>query len=861
MTVRRDTLFTFIALFCSIFIGSLVHAPSAQAIYTKAQINDKLSGGVNTAITWDKTCYNNMKANRAAGKDPRWSINNGGAYTDATWLSVANHGNTVEATVDAGTTSVNLQLNAITFLCSSLVSPDGAGADYAYSNARVVRTDNAPNDRKPNPLGGNTNWPARSGTLFRVSGTPKIAINGGAYKASGGDNGKVSLASGANLTTGYQSSTRYWFATKTFTYTPKSALTTTATITIQVPRKIGAQYYGNQYYCAEGGSPTQYKSWDAAMKKCPQNPQTFSIKIKVNPKWSTTGTTTVKVNGTAGATTASPGDKIVWTHQLKNNGPSTSSSIESKTVNSGFGDDSYNGTKNIKSGTMASGATRSPADKTEYTVKESDVGATLCQQLQWTPTNSSGGKNGTSSKTCVTIPYNYSLTPSVTLDKTIADSGDTVSIAGNLTNENGSKTDDTTWQFSYIVIPTGTSTPPSMSGNSESGSTPCAYYKSKASTITCTAPTFSGGTTATNGSQVFTFSSSNYTFPDRQAIVPDLPVGTKICYALSVKGRSSTSTDWQHSNLACVVIGKHPVLQTYGGDVIVGRNGGSSGSNIATSIKTVLDKRYGSWSEYGIIAAGSVSGMASASGYAGGVDPVGICAVSNLTLNNRTNPTDACLASAVGSYTYGAASSTVANRFAIVSTTPQISGDVTVSSLASGKTYTNNTSGSEIRLTMGSPATLPAGKWVVINAPNATVKIMGDLRYTTSALTKLSDIPQIVIIAKNIIVSDSVTQIDAWLVATGTGTEGRINTCGAGGVTEATTITSKNCDKKLTVNGPVITNRLILRRTAGAGTGTASGDPAEVFNLRPDAYLWALSLQTSTPKAQTVQTVELPPRY
>lgn len=574
--------------------------------------------------------------------------------------------------------------------------------------------------------------------------------------------------------------------------------------------------------------------------------------------WSTTGTTVVRVNSTDGATTAAPGDTIHWTHTLKNNGPGKSTSITSQSSNSGFASSSFNGLKGTASGALDSGATRTISSYATYTVTTADIGNTLCQQLQWTPTSSSGGENGTATNVCVTVPYDYSLTPSITLDKTVVDSGDTVDVTGKLANSGNTHTKDTTWQFSYITIPTGTSVP--TGGNSASSLVPCTYYKNKVSGIACTTPTFSGGTTTTTGLQVFTFSSSNYTFPVRQAIVPDLPVGTKLCYALSVKARSSTSTDWQHSNLTCVVIGKHPVLQTYGGDVIVGRNGDTS-SDITTSTKTVAGSRYGSWGEYGVIAAGTVSGMASASGYAGGSSKVNICEVSYLTLNNRTNPTSTCSASTLGSYTYGAASSTVANRFAITSTTAQKSGDVTISSLSSGTTYTNNASGSEIRLTMGSPATLPAGKWVVINAPNATVKIMGDLRYTTSALTKLSDIPQIVIIAKNIIVSDSVEQIDAWLIATGSGTEGRINTCGAGGVTEATTITSKNCDKKLTVNGPVITNRLILRRTAGAGTGTASGDPAEVFNLRPDSYLWALSLQTSTPKAQTVQTVELPPRY
>ena len=54
--------------------------------------------------------------------------------------------------------------------------------------------------------------------------------------------------------------------------------------------------------------------------------------------------------------------------------------------------------------------------------------------------------------------------------------------------------------------------------------------------------------------------------------------------------------------------------------------------------------------------------------------------------------------------------------------------------------------------------------------------------------------------------------------------------------------------------------QLWLRRTAGSGTDLASGDPAEVFNLRPDAYLWAATRATGSGRVQTMYTTELPPR-
>ena len=165
-------------------------------------------------------------------------------------------------------------------------------------------------------------------------------------------------------------------------------------------------------------------------------------------------------------------------------------------------------------------------------------------------------------------------------------------------------------------------------------------------------------------------------------------------------------------------------------------------------------------------------------------------------------------------------------------------------------------------LSLTSSADIPAGKWVVINAPNTTVTISGNIRYTTSAIPKVGSIPQVVIIAKNIIIADAVTNVDAWLIAAGTGVDGRINTCGAGGVAETTVVTTLNCNQVLTVNGPVVANHLIMRRTAGAGVAAQARDPAEVFNLRPDAYFWASVYSTSSAsRVPTASTKELPPRF
>jgi len=52
-----------------------------------------------------------------------------------------------------------------------------------------------------------------------------------------------------------------------------------------------------------------------------------------------------------------------------------------------------------------------------------------------------------------------------------------------------------------------------------------------------------------------------------------------------------------------------------------------------------------------------------------------------------------------------------------------------------------------------------------------------------------------------------------------------------------------------------------MYRTAGSGVGVAIGDPAEVFNLRGDAYLWATAYSSNSDRLSTVSTKELPPRF
>lgn len=457
---------------------------------------------------------------------------------------------------------------------------------------------------------------------------------------------------------------------------------------------------------------------------------------------------------------------------------------------------------------------------------------------------------------------NFNLNPGVSLSSNAAaEAGSAVSVTATVKNTGTTLSTPASWQLTTFTVPPA---PAALPGGGLDVAAPQAHYGHAATIIA------QGAGVSFPGNNIVT----------RVGLVPqnlpDVPVGSRVCYELSVSPYSQSDTRWNNTtpdSTNCIVIAKKPKVQVRSGDLEVGRGSATTPaatSNIITSTTNKSGTTYGSWAEYGIIPSGTVTGMASGAGYAGGTAATSMCSLSVLTFTAGSTGGNSCGAT-IGKYVQTSIAPNVSARFPI-----NVSSDVATpgnpaSPAALPRTTVNivsdNLSGlyqapaGATALTITGGNSVPAGRWVVINAPNATVTITGDITYTNAQLHALADIPQVVIIAKNIIVADNVTQIDSWLVTVGAGTEGRLNTCGAGAVTETSALTYKDCDKKLTVNGPVIANHLILRRTAGAGSGAQSGDPAEVFNLRPDAYIWATTYNQNSGRLATVATKELPPRF
>ena len=226
-----------------------------------------LIGGTGTAVAWDDACYWQMRYNRSIGQDPRAAINNGGSYAAHIWVSYGGRGSQLEVEVPRGTTTIPLQLNGVTFVCSSLVSPDGAGADYGSNDGRIVKSGNAPNDRRPNPMGGSTNWPAFAGSRFRVDST------------SASPAGSVGLGGGTVLSYLRDNNSRYWFANPLrFNYTKSGGFTETTNVTVTVRGRHISQFYDWAWHCTPAG-PNFIGGWN--YNTCPQQSMSFNIKVTV----------------------------------------------------------------------------------------------------------------------------------------------------------------------------------------------------------------------------------------------------------------------------------------------------------------------------------------------------------------------------------------------------------------------------------------------------------------------------------------------------------------------------------------------------------------------------------------------------
>ena len=359
-------------------------------------------------------------------------------------------------------------------------------------------------------------------------------------------------------------------------------------------------------------------------------------------------------------------------------------------------------------------------------------------------------------------------------------------------------------------------------------------------------------------------------------------VGDLICRIMTIRHynwetHDSSDTNHRISYPKCYRIAKKPSVQVWGNDIRVGSNSSVvtglpveqyKKSSIITTVGTVIsgatDLSYGGWGEYGMVT--PIQGtIQSASG--GGLSGYGTghAAPSGVSASDRNKLSFANVRE-YGKWGAIQAQPNIGNQF--TSNVHTHSGNVALSNFATG-TYTVTSPTTKISGEVG------AGRSVIIKS-KGTVVIDGDVTYAQSSHHKPSDITQLVIVAKNIIIKDTVSRVDAWLIATPNpaNTQGGIvSTCETEdkpNLTDGYTngLSASVCNKELHINGPILARELQLRRTFGAEptpgdtTGTGYGRAAETINMRADAYLWAANyISNTTGNIATDHTIELPPRY
>lgn len=374
-----------------------------------------------------------------------------------------------------------------------------------------------------------------------------------------------------------------------------------------------------------------------------------------------------------------------------------------------------------------------------------------------------------------------------------------------------------------------------------------------------------------------------------RTVPDDVPIGSKYCTATGVfpskitldpKNKSFSkkpnyqvivSNKWKISSPSCRTIAKKPNFQVWNNKLQTEGDIKSSTSTKTEFAELGLDPNFnkitfGSWAELAVSANGQISNFSSAAGLgyrdygfelSGGTDSFNMQNLSKLTISNA-EPDKIQLGNA-GIHSSQNLATKLRQYF--TKAHPQVKLINDCSQVSQLNTLLKN-----------SPQ-----KTIVINC-DGDVQINQDIAYSLNSgadnlgqqhteYEGIKDLPQALIFAKNISVAANVKRIDAWLVA-----ENTINTC------SDKPINSDTCNNPLTVNGPIFADSLKLNRTAGAwsafeyglsGSGVLGRNytnygavsPAEIFNLRADAYLWAYHQANLRPKASTIYTRELAPRY
>lgn len=416
----------------------------------------------------------------------------------------------------------------------------------------------------------------------------------------------------------------------------------------------------------------------------------------------------------------------------------------------------------------------------------------------------------------LTCADQYGITPIINIDKTKVDQGGSINTMPSATSSGAPGTHD--WRVSVAVFTPGAP----RTFVAPTNDNVCAGF---GGTPACTAD-FSTGRSL--------FKSPNTRLAEKiYSVASSVPSGSYVCFVTSVKQPNPTA-EWGYSGMACAQVVPPPdtaSVQIWGNDFYAG----GYAMGLLRSPRGNNPNFYGSWTEYGILSTGENTNIASAAGLHPGASSLQ-SDWSSLTFANNGIP-----------------SSCSGARYGCWGPIPDTTAMVAALKARAGRCDTADK-------TIGG---MPNVNDVQYICTSGTVRITGDITYANTPVGAPARLPQVIIIAKDIIISNNVKNVDAWLIATSNAaTGGRIATCDLVGDFPAFSslgLREGTCPNPLTINGPIIAKKLFLYRTTKL---TEADEAAETLNLRADAFLWASAGGGNAGDvAETVSVRELPPRF
>lgn len=627
--------------------------------------------------------------------------------------------------------------------------------------------------------------------------------------------------------------------------------------------------------------------------KCANPVGIMSLPPPVSPTaWVPEAKSFVKdVNGTAGKTTAVVGDTIHFTHTIGNTGNEPTPNIAWTTYINGTSKST--GTLSPLNGGSTSAALPN-ATGDGYTVPAgAPVGSKVCAKISYKPGSKADlTSTGESTAACVTIVSNYDLYPKVSYgagDLSPITPGSTAQMTQTVYDNAATADRNSHYEVQQFTIPAaatkpttwGTDFPPgpgAMSGyrykeTNHVNDAACAWMQSAygGSVITACDKLKSGDTTFNAG--LNTIDMTGVSPIDASAYNP----GDWVCRIVSISlyrynipaSGPGSSEPHRVTYPICVVIAKMPSVQIIGDDLHVG-DGPTGQTYEKASVQTgsfeAGSALYGSWVEYGIFAPAPLGVIKSISGGVIGGPNGG---TAGMTDDQKNGLSFANTASPYGNWSAPQEVASIEKMAANYPEEFEHGANINLNNKVGDNQIKRVTLDHAGGVKMSGDFTRQDAAAIFIY--DGTVTIDGNINVTDKTINAIGKASQVVIIANQIIIKDNVENIDAWLVARSTtlaDAMGVITTCN-----EIQSPYTKNlqlgdaCSQhQLRINGAVIAKELQLRRTYGADKSLTNGlsIPAEILDLRADAYMWARSVNASgvfNYPMQTMFTTELPPRF